>query len=266
MPGSMAAPPAAIAIPAPAHGAAAVRPTLFLSDQHLAAARPQALAAFRTFCAGPARAAAAVYLLGDLFDYWVGDDQLREPTVSDVVRALRGITDAGVPLHVAHGNRDFLLGERFAQATGAHLLPEYAVVDLYGVATLLCHGDSLCTDDVDYQAYRARIRNPVIQRRLLRLPYVVRRQIAHWLQRKSAASKAGKSDAIMDVTPAAVAAAFRTHGAQRMIHGHTHRPARHLHVVDGVERERIVLADWYDAGSYLEVGPDGAHVRSLAPE
>jgi len=248
----------------PATEASATRSTLFLSDQHLAAARPRALAAFHAFCAGPARAAVAVYMLGDLFDFWVGDDQLREPIVSDVVRALRGVTDAGVPLFIAHGNRDFLLGERFAQATGAHLLPEYAVVDLYGVATLLCHGDALCTDDVDYQAYRARIRNPVTQRRLLRLPYVVRRQIARWLQRKSAASKAGKSDAIMDVTPAAVAAAFRTHGVRRMIHGHTHRPARHLHVVDGVECERIVLADWYHTGSYLEVGPDGVHERRLS--
>jgi len=240
------------------------RPTLFLSDQHLSPARPGALAAFHAFCAGPARSAAAVYMLGDLFDFWIGDDQMREPFVAAIVQSMRGITDAGVPLFVAHGNRDFLLGERFARATGARILPEYEVVDLHGVRTLLCHGDVLCTDDVEYQSYRTRMRDLDTQRRLLRLPYFLRRLIAQWMQRKSADSKSGKPEAIMDVTPAAVAEAFRVHGAQRMIHGHTHRPARHAHDVDGHARERIVLADWYDGGSYLEVGADGAHVRPLA--
>ncbi|MCC7040489.1 MAG: UDP-2,3-diacylglucosamine diphosphatase [Burkholderiales bacterium] len=238
-------------------------PTLFLSDQHLAPARPAALAAFRAFCAGPARHAAAVYMLGDLFDFWVGDDQMREPFVADVIDALRGLADAGVPLFIAHGNRDFLLGDRFARATGARLLAEFTVLDLHGVATLVCHGDALCTDDVEYQAYRARVRNPVMQRRMLRLPYFLRRRIARWLQGKSAAHKANVSAQIMDVTPAAVAAAFRTHGVRRLIHGHTHRPARHTHAIDGRDCERIVLADWYDRGSYLEVGPDGVHDRRV---
>lgn len=242
------------------------RPTLFLSDQHLSPSRPGALAAFHAFCAGPARGAAVVYMLGDLFDFWIGDDQMRESFVADVVRSMRGITDAGVRLFVAHGNRDFLLGERFARATGAHLLPEYEVVDLFGVRTLLCHGDVLCTDDIEYQAYRARMRDPGTQRRLLRLPYFLRRMIAAWIRRKSTDSKSGKAEAIMDVTPDAVAEAFRAHHAQRMIHGHTHRPARHVHAVDGHERERIVLADWYDGGSYLEVGADGVRERSLPGE
>jgi len=241
------------------------RPTLFLSDQHLSPARPQALAAFHAFCAGPARDAAAVYMLGDLFDFWIGDDQLREPFVAAVVRSMRGMADAGVPLFVAHGNRDFLLGARFARATGATLLPEYATIDLAGVRTLFCHGDVLCTDDVEYQAYRARMRDPQTQRRLLRLPYFVRRWIARYMQKKSADSKAGKAEFIMDVAPAAVAAAFRSHAAQRMIHGHTHRPARHVHDVDGTPRERLVLADWYDGGSYLEVSEEGARVMQLPP-
>lgn len=242
------------------------RSALFLSDQHLSPARPDALAAFHAFCSGPARGAAAVYMLGDLFDFWVGDDQIREPFVAGVVGSMRGITDAGIPLFVAHGNRDFLLGERFARATGARLLPEYEVIDLHGIRTLLCHGDALCTDDVEYQSYRARMRDPDTQRRLLRLPYFLRRMMARWMQRRSADSKSGKAEAIMDVTPDAVAAAFRAHDAQRMIHGHTHRPARHVHAVDGSERERIVLADWYDGGSYLEVDAGGATVRSLRGE
>ncbi len=242
---------------------AAERPTLFLSDQHLSPSRPDALAAFHAFCAGPAREAAAVYMLGDLFDFWIGDDQMREPFVTDVARSMRGITDAGVPLFVAHGNRDFLLGERFARATGARILPEYELIDLHGVRTLLCHGDVLCTDDVEYQSYRARMRDPDTQRRLLRLPYFLRRMIARWMQRKSADIKSVKAEAIMDVAPGAVADAFRRHDARRMIHGHTHRPARHLLAVDGTERERIVLADWYDGGSYLEIGAGGPAVRSL---
>lgn len=245
-------------------GAPSSAPVLFLSDQHLSPLRPREAAAFRAFCEGPAREAAAVYMLGDLFDFWIGDDQLRDPFIAGIARSMRGIVDAGVPLFVAHGNRDFLLGERFAAATGATLLPEYVVVDVHGVRTLLCHGDGLCTEDVEYQAYRARMRNPATQQRLLRLPYFLRRAIARWMQKKSADSKAGKSEMIMDVTPAAVADAFRTHAVPRMIHGHTHRPARHVHDVDGSARERIVLADWHDGASYLEVGRDGAHVRQIA--
>ena len=177
---------------------------------------------------------------------------------------MRGVSDAGVPLFVTQGNRDFLLGQRFASETGATLLPEYAVIDLEGMRTLLCHGDVLCTDDVEYQAHRARMRDPLTQQRLLRLPYFVRRWIARYMQKRSAEHKSGMSEVIMDVAPAAVAEAFRAHDAQRMIHGHTHRPARHVHDVDGTPRERLVLADWYDGGSYLEVGRDGVHVRDIA--
>jgi len=188
---------------------------------------------------------------------------VREPFVAAIVSSLRGITDAGVPLYVAHGNRDFLLADRFAQATGATMLPEYVVLDLHGVRTVLCHGDILCTDDTEYQAYRARMRNPATQARLLRLPYFLRRMIARWMQRRSRDIKALKPESIMDVTPAAVADAFRQHGAQRMIHGHTHRPARHAHEVDGTARERIVLPDWHDRGHYLEVDAAGAHDREI---
>lgn len=238
--------------------------TLLLSDLHLSPERPAALAAFRAFADGPARAAAAVYILGDLFDWWVGDDQMREPFVAAVVASLRELSDAGVALFVGRGNRDFMLGERFGEATGATLLPDFVVADLPGSRTLLCHGDELCTDDHDYQAYRARMRDPAMQARLLRLPYFVRRAIAWWLRRKSGSEKALKPESIMDVAAGAVADAFKRHGVARMIHGHTHRPARHELVVDGVARERFVLADWHDRGHYLVVDAGGVHVRDIS--
>ncbi|MEO6566239.1 MAG: UDP-2,3-diacylglucosamine diphosphatase [Casimicrobiaceae bacterium] len=233
------------------------RATLFASDLHLSPDRPAARAAFRAFAQGPAREAAAVYILGDLFDWWVGDDQVRDPFVAAVVAELRSISATGVPLFIGHGNRDFMLGARFAQATGATLLPEQLALDLAGTRTLICHGDELCTDDADYIAYRTRMRDPETQVRLLRLPYFARRAIAWWLRRKSRDEKALKADYIMDVNADAVADAFRAHGAQRMIHGHTHRPARHVHDVDGAARERYVLADWHDHGQYLAVDVDG---------
>lgn len=239
------------------------RSTLFASDLHLSPDRPAARAAFRAFAQGPARSALAVYLLGDLFDWWVGDDQIADPFVAGIVADLRGISAAGVPLYIGHGNRDFMLGARFAKATGATLLPEQQVLDLAGVRTVICHGDELCTDDTEYLAYRARMRDPATQARLLRLPYFARRAIAWWLRRKSRDEKALKADQIMDVNDDAVAAALRAHDVQRMIHGHTHRPARHRHMVDGTTRERFVLADWHEHGQYLAVDAAGVHDRVI---
>ena len=235
------------------------RPTLFASDLHLSPDRPAARAAFRAFAQGPARGAVAVYLLGDLFDWWVGDDQIADPFVAGIVADLRGISAAGVPLYIGHGNRDFMLGAKFAKATGATLLPEQQVLDLAGIRTVICHGDELCTDDTEYLAYRARMRDPATQARLLRLPYFARRAIAWWLRRKSRDEKALKADRIMDVNDDAVVAALRAHDVQRMIHGHTHRPARHEHLVDGTTRERLVLADWHQQGQYLAVDATGVH-------
>jgi len=239
------------------------RPTLFLSDLHLSPERPSAVAAFHAFATGPARAAAAVYVMGDLFDWWVGDDQLREPFIAPIVASLRALSLDGVPLFVARGNRDFMLGNAFERASGATLLPEQLLLDLFGVPTLISHGDELCTDDAEYQAYRARVRTPAAMRRLLRLPYFVRRIMASWLRRKSSSDKTLKPEYIMDVNAAAVAEAFRRHGAQRMIHGHTHRPNRHQHDVDGTLRERWVMADWHDRGHYLAVDEHGVHERTI---
>ena len=202
-------------------------------------------------------------MLGDIFDWWVGDDQVRMPFVADVVKSMRGISDAGVALHIGQGNRDFLIGQRLASAVGAKLLPDFVMLDLHGVRTLLCHGDQLCTDDLEYQAYRARMRDPEVQARLLRLPYFVRRLIAAWLRRKSRNTKALKPESIMDVAIPTVEQTFRDHDAARMIHGHTHRPAVHAHDVDGRMRERIVLADWEEDGSYLEVSETGAVERPI---
>jgi UDP-2,3-diacylglucosamine hydrolase len=240
-----------------------VQPTLFLSDLHLSPDRPQAVAAFHAFTEGPARAAAAVYILGDLFDWWVGDDQMREPFIAPIVKSLRALSDAGVPLFVARGNRDFMLGNAFERATGATILPEQRLLDLHGVPTLISHGDELCTDDAEYQAYRARVRTPEAMRRLQRLPYFVRRLMAAWLRRKSSSDKSLKPEYIMDVNAGAVAETFRAHAAQRLIHGHTHRPNRHIHDVDGRPRERWVMADWHDRGHYLAVDEHGVHERDI---
>jgi UDP-2,3-diacylglucosamine hydrolase len=239
-------------------------PTLFVSDLHLSPARPALVDAFDGFCAGPAQRAGALYVLGDLFDTWIGDDQLRDPDAARVAAALRAVSVAGVPVGVMYGNRDMLIGQRFGAAAGTTLLPEQIVVDLYGVPTLLLHGDELCTDDEGYQRLRAWWHDRTRQRRFLALPYAVRRGIGAWFRRKSRKATAGKTPQIMDVNADAVVQALRTHGVNRMIHGHTHRPARHELVVDGRACERWVLSDWYDRGSYLEVDEAGARVRQVA--
>ena len=202
-------------------------------------------------------------MLGDLFDSWLGDEQLAEPFAASVVASLAGVARAGVPVHVMHGNRDFLLGARFAQASGATLLPDSLVVEAGGVPTLLMHGDTLCTDDVDYQRYRAWIRDPARQRKLLSLPWPVRRAFAGWLRRRSRRAAMGKSEAIMDVNAGAVAKAFRDAGVGRLVHGHTHRPASHVTDVDGRPRERHVLPDWHGRAAWLEIDEEGVRRREL---
>lgn len=243
-----------------------MRPALFLSDLHLSAARPDAVDAFHAFARGPAREASAVYILGDLFDWWLGDDQLRDPLAASVAESLRDVTSSGVPAFFMRGNRDFLLGDGFARAVGAKRLPEQIIVDVAGTPTLLMHGDELCTDDTDYQRYRVRMRSPETERRLLALPYTARRAIAWYLRRKSRNANAMKPETIMDVSEQAVIDAFRRNNVTRIIHGHTHRPARHVHTVDGVARERIVLADWHDRGHYVEVDASTVRARDIGGE
>ena len=241
-----------------------MRPTLFLSDLHLSPERPALVAAFHAFCAGPARTAAGVYLLGDLFDDWIGDDQLREPLAAEVAAALKAVTAAGVAVGIVTGNRDFLMGDAFAHAAGATLLSAPLVVNVAGTPTVLLHGDELCTADRAYQRMRRITHNPRWQRRYLALPYGFRRGFANWLRGRSRSATSGKPAAIMDVEAVTVEAAFREAGVVRMIHGHTHRPARHHLVVDGRDCERFVLADWYERGSYLEFDANGGRMRDVA--
>ena len=202
-------------------------------------------------------------MLGDLFDQWIGDDELREPLAKRVAAALLDVARAGVPVGIVVGNRDFLLGRRFAAAAGATLLPEQIVADVAGTPTLLMHGDELCTSDLAYQRFRAFSHDPRWQRGFLALPYALRRGFANWLRKKSRAATAAKTESILDVEPRAVEDAFRAANVSRMIHGHTHRPAHHRLVVDGRACERWVLADWYDRGSYLEFDADGGRARDL---
>ncbi len=241
----------------------ATAPTLFISDLHLSRDRPALVEAFHAFVAGPARGVAALYVLGDLFDAWLGDDQLREPLASSVAGAFAGLAASGTPVYLQRGNRDFLLGERFARAAQATLLDDTAVHSVQGMSTLIMHGDLLCTDDVDYQRFRAYWQSPARRRRLLALPYFVRRGIAAFFRATSRRATANKPEIIMDVNADAVAAALREHRVARLIHGHTHRPARHELIVDGRACERYVLADWYERASFLRVDRESVAACSV---
>jgi UDP-2,3-diacylglucosamine hydrolase len=241
----------------------ATAPTLFVSDLHLSRDRPELVEAFHAFVAGPARGASALYVPGDLFDAWLGDDQLREPLAAGVASAFDRLAASGTPVYLQRGNRDFLLGEHFARASGATLLDDAVVHDVQGTATLVMHGDVLCTDDVDYQRFRAYWQVAAHRRRLLALPYFVRRGIAAFFRATSRRAIADKPEMIMDVNADAVSQALRAHGVSRLIHGHTHRPARHELTVEGRLCERFVLADWYKTASYLRVDRDSVTACSL---
>lgn len=231
--------------------------SLLLSDVHLSEERPAQVERFLEVLAGPARGAQALYLLGDVFEVWVGDDDVDAPLPARVIAALRGLSDAGTRILLTVGNRDFLLGARFAARAGLTLLDDPVCLDLHGTPTILMHGDLLCTDDTAYLAFRAQVRDPAWQSQFLAQPLPVRHQIARGATAESGRAKAQKSEQIMDVTESAVAEVFRRFGCDRLIHGHTHRPGYHHHAVDGRDCERWVLPDWYSAGGYLRVDRDG---------
>jgi UDP-2,3-diacylglucosamine hydrolase len=236
--------------------------TLFVSDLHLAPDRPAITRLFMDFLAETATEADALYILGDLFEAWIGDDD-DAPLGRQVAEGLRELVDKGVGVGFIHGNRDFLVGEQFAASSGITLLPENQVIDLYGTSTLIMHGDTLCTDDIPYQALRAQVRAPAWQARVLALPLAQRRELARNYRRDSQQALREAGEDIMDVNPQAVTAALRQHGVNRLIHGHTHRPAIHELSVDGAPANRIVLGDWYDAGSVLCCDGNGCHLKSL---
>jgi UDP-2,3-diacylglucosamine hydrolase len=237
--------------------------TLFIADLHLDEARPDITALFERFLASDeARAAKAFYILGDLVEAWIGDDDDAElPT--RIATATRALSDAGVPVYFMVGNRDFLLGEAFAARAGMTLLDDGTVHDIEGTPTLLMHGDVLCTDDVEYQAVRAQVRTEAWKQQILSMPLESRRAFAA-KARSDSKSRTGRIDeTIMDVNQEAVEAAMRHAGVKRLVHGHTHRPAVHVFDMDGDEAKRIVLGDWYDHGSVLAIDGDRVELRGL---
>jgi len=238
-------------------------PTLFISDLHIDAAQPAIADRFLEFLAADAARADALYVLGDLFESWIGDDA-PDPAQRAVIDGLRKLTGGGVPCFVMHGNRDFLIGEHFATATGVQILPDPVLITLYGERILAMHGDALCTDDRAYQRLRATVRDPDWQRRFLRLPAAARRALAGAARAGSRAHNATLYPAIADVNATSVAAVLRGAAVATLVHGHTHRPAVHSLEVDGRARTRIVLGDWYEAGSALRWDREGHELLSLA--
>jgi len=238
-------------------------PTLFISDLHLDDRRPETTKLLFEFLQDEGVNADALYILGDLFEFWLGDDSPSKCAL-DVAGALKKLSQSGVPCHFMHGNRDFLLQEKYAAKAGLNLLPEEHVADLYGERVLLMHGDSLCTDDVAYQQFRTMVRNPAWQRDFLAKSPQERLQDALQARDASAAHKGALDMTIMDVNPGEVVAAFERHGVSRMIHGHTHRPAIHNLEIQGRSAQRIVLGDWYTQGSVLRVQPGSYELSSLS--
>ena len=235
---------------------------LFISDLHLAGERPETSKQFFRFLRDEAARADSLYVLGDLFEVWAGDDELKDPAgdplAAEVARGFRRLVDGGVPVHFMHGNRDFLANGGFLAATGASFLEDPSVVQVGGERVALLHGDTLCTDDLAYQAWRKTARSSDFQRQFLARPLAERHGIVSGMREKSKTVTAATAAEIMDVNADAVRDAFRRLGVQRMIHGHTHRPARHELDVDGRRCERWVLPDWYGRGGYLaydDVGP-----------
>lgn len=232
--------------------------TLFISDLHLDDRRPETTALFLGFLQQEAVEADSLYILGDLFEFWLGDDAPSQVSI-EVATALSLLKDRGVPCYFLHGNRDFLLHEDYAGTAGLMLLPEEHIVDLYGESVLLMHGDSLCTDDIAYQKTRAIVRDPRWQREVLAKTPEERLQVALEARDASAEHKGSVAMDIMDVNAEAVTSAFERHGVNRMIHGHTHRPAIHDLNIRSRPFQRIVLGDWYRQGSVLRVGPGGSY-------
>ncbi|HEX7046844.1 MAG TPA: UDP-2,3-diacylglucosamine diphosphatase [Gammaproteobacteria bacterium] len=239
-----------------------MRRVLFISDLHLDAARPGATELFLTFLRETASDADALYILGDLFEAWIGDDDT-DPHHARVQDGLRALTDGGVAGYFMHGNRDFLIGKQFSERTGFTLLGDPAVIDLFGQRTLLMHGDTLCTDDVNYQKVRTMFRDPAWQQEFLAKSIDARQHFANSARAESKAAQAGLAMDIMDVNRDAVDAAFLEHDLARLIHGHTHRPGVQTYLLEGKPRQRIVLGDWYEQGSVLTATAHGLSLTTL---
>lgn len=233
--------------------------TLFIADLHLQTEEPAITAGFLRFLRGEAKNADALYILGDLFEAWIGDDD-PNPLHREMAAAIKALVDSGVPCYFIHGNRDFLLGKRYARESGMQLLPEEQVLDLYGRKILIMHGDTLCTDDTGYQAFRAKVHTPWIQKVFLALPLFIRNRIAARMRAGSKAANSSKSMTIMDVNPQAVVNVMEKHRVQWLIHGHTHRPDVHSLIANGEPANRVVLGAWHSEGSMVKVTPESVEL------
>lgn len=239
--------------------------TLFISDLHLDTSRPAMIEVFEKFIRDEAVHADALYILGDLFEAWIGDDA-NDETGERFVAAMQPMRDARKPCFFMHGNRDFLLGDAYARGAGLTLLPDPSVIDLYGTPTLLMHGDSLCIDDAPYQAFRTQSRNPAWQRAFLCRSVEERQAFAQQARAESRRyTTSSDTQALMDVNGQAVLDALDRHNVSRLIHGHTHRPAVHHIATPKKIAERIVLGDWYEQGSVLRISAqNGMGIQHLS--
>ena len=233
--------------------------TLFIADLHLQTEEPAITAGFLRFLRGEAKSADALYILGDLFEAWIGDDD-PNPLHREMAAAIKALVDSGVPCYFIHGNRDFLSGQRYARESGMTLLPAEQVLDLYGRNILIMHGDTLCTDDTGYLAFRAKVHTPWIQKVFLALPLFIRNRIAARMRAGSKAANSSKSMTIMDVNPQAVVKVMEKHRVQWLIHGHTHRPDMHSLIANGEPAHRVVLGAWHSEGSMVKVTPEGVEL------
>nr|WP_159464239.1 UDP-2,3-diacylglucosamine diphosphatase [Scandinavium goeteborgense] len=233
--------------------------TLFIADLHLHTEEPAITAGFLRFLRGEARSADALYILGDLFEAWIGDDS-PEPLNREIAKEIKALVDSGVPCFFIHGNRDFLLGKRFARESGMTLLPEEQCLDLYGRKVLIMHGDTLCTDDTGYLAFRAKVHQPWLQTLFLALPLFIRRRIAAKMRDDSKNANSHKSMEIMDVNAHAVVEVMEKHQVQWLIHGHTHRPAVHELSANEQPAFRVVLGAWHSEGSMVKVTTDNVEL------
>ncbi len=236
---------------------------LFISDLHISLEKPEITGRFLSFLSDRAPKAAAVYILGDLFDAWIGDDDFTPPN-NKIRKQLKQLTDSGTPVYLQQGNRDFLLGKQFAEDTGVMLIDEYTVIDLHGAPTLLTHGDLLCTDDLPYQAFRVKAHTLTWQQSVLSKPLFLRLLAARWYRVRSYLHKRKKSQEIMDVNQDTVSNIMRERHCLRLIHGHTHRPAVHNFTLDDQTAQRFVLAAWRN--NYAEIlcwNSNGYHIEVL---
>ncbi len=233
--------------------------TYFIADLHLAENRPDITTCFLSFLKEEAPKAETLYILGDLFEYWIGDDD-KSPFVLSIATALKALSETSTKIFYIHGNRDFLLGKRYAKMSGMVLLPEVQLIALYGQPIVIMHGDTLCTRDIAYQAFRKKSRSWWWQAMVKSLPLFIRRKIAENYRKRSAAATALKSQDIMDVTEEEVIHCLENNNSQLLIHGHTHRPFVHDIIANDKSAQRIVLGDWYEQGAWLKMTNDSTEL------